>query len=60
MIACRLSDKEARGEPITIENFVIDMMMMIIIIIIIIITIITTIKIIIKGTRDSYMYNVHS
>ena len=34
--------------------------MMMIIIIIIIITIITTIKIIIKGTRDSYMYNVHS
>ena len=24
MIACRLRDKEARGEPITIENFVID------------------------------------
>ena len=24
MIACRLRDKKARGEPITIENFVID------------------------------------
>ena len=44
MIVRRLRDKYARGEPITIKNFVIDTIIIIIIITIIIMIIIVIIK----------------
>ena len=34
MIACQLHDKQAHGEPITIENFVIDTIKKVIVLII--------------------------
>ena len=40
MIARRLRDKWARGEPISIENFIIDTIIIIIIIIIIVVVVI--------------------
>ena len=46
VIARRLRDKKARGEPITIENFVIDTIIIIIIIIIILIIIIVIVIVI--------------
>ena len=56
MIARRLRDKYARGEPITIQNFVINTIIIIIIVIIIIIIIVSTTKFsIVIGSPRAYL-----